>query len=224
MNFEHLRLLTQISIGFMLFWIVAGWSLIGEALAPENQEIPPAKPSSNPEVWRTRDSAGRGFHVLGQGFAILGLCTLSLLCARILYPVLQRHELSFTWVALPWSTLSLAALIVILLVESISVFMGLPLPPHRVSLDRFSFAVGRDQILRHGTALFLGLTLLIADLGIHTSARLALGVCLGWSSSMILWERRAPLSLQSSLRTPVGAAGVAMVILLSVRLIRLSMP
>lgn len=222
MNFEHLRLLTQISIGFMLFWITAGWSLIGESLSHENQDIPPAKSTSNPEVWRTRDSAGRGLHVLGQGFALLALCTLALMCARILYPHLQHREVSFTWIAIPWATFSLAALILLLLVESVSVFLGMALPPHRVSLERFSFASGRDQFIRHGTALFLGLTLLISDLGIQTASRLALGVCIGWGASIFLWDRRAPLSLQASLRTPIGSAGIAMALLLLVRLVRLS--
>jgi hypothetical protein len=96
------------------------------------------------------------------------------------------------------------------------------LPPHRVSLERFSFASGRDQFIRHGTALFLGLTLLISDLGIQTASRLALGVCIGWGASIFLWDRRAPLSLQASLRTPIGSAGIAMALLLLVRLVRLS--
>ncbi len=222
MTFEHLRLMTQISIGFMLFWITAGWSLLGESLSPENQELPPSKPTSSPEVWRTRDNTGRGLHALGQGFAMLGLCTLASLCARVLKPYLYHRSFSLTWIAIPWANFALAALNLLLVAESVAVLMGMGLPSQRVSLDRFSFASGRDQVVRHGTALFLGLGLFIVDFGLASSGRLALGVCLGWGASILLWDRRTPLSIQVGMRHPIAVAGFAMAIILMFRLVRMS--
>jgi hypothetical protein len=166
----------HITFGFLVFWMLGGWGLLGETLAPEN---PDAR------------SSGRFSFVLGQGFALVGLACLALLCADALAPVVRSHELEF----LPLGTAA-----VLYLLESLWIFSSHPLPRERRPLDRLSFASGRDLLLRHGATLFLGQGLLATVQGPRAAGLQACGICLGWGSSVVVWDLRRPPSAQRTFR------------------------
>jgi hypothetical protein len=166
----------QITFGFLVFWMLGGWGLLGETLAPDN---PNARAS------------GRFSFVLGQGFALLGLACLALLCADALAPVVKSHELEF----LPLGTAA-----VLYLLESIWIFSSHPLPRERRPIEELSFGTGRDLLLRHGATLFLGEGLLATIQGPRAAGLQACGICLGWGFSVLVWDLRRPLSTQRTFR------------------------
>ena len=166
----------QIIFGFLVFWMLGGWAILGETLAPDN-------PDSR--------APGRFPQLIGQAFALIGLTCLALLCAHALSPLIKRHDLEF---------LPLGMVSALYFLEALWIFFGHPLPRERVPMDRLSFGTGRDLILRHGATLFLGQGLLATVQGPRIAALQAGGICLGWGFGILLWDLRSPLSTQRSLR------------------------
>jgi hypothetical protein len=170
----------QITFGFLVFWMLQGWAVLGETLAPDN---PDAR------------SPGRLSFVAGQGIALFGLVSLALLCAHALKSVVSRHEMEF---------LPLGVAAVLYLLESIWIAYGHPLPRERRPIEQLAFGSGRDLVLRHGSTLFLGQGLLATVQGSHAVAFQASGVCLGWGASVLVWDLRIPSSFQRTLRYAVS--------------------
>lgn len=170
----------QITFGFLVFWMLQGWAVLGETLAPDN---PDAR------------SPGRLSFVAGQGLTVFGLVSLALLCAHALKSIISHHDLEF----LP---LGLAAIFCLL--ESLWIASGHPLPRERRPLEQLSFGSGRDLILRHGATLFLVQGFLATVQGKHAIAFQATGACLGWGASVFVWDLRRTLSFQRTLRYVVA--------------------
>jgi hypothetical protein len=166
----------QIIFGFLVFWMLQGWAVLGETLAPDN-------PNSR--------APGRFPQVLGQAFALIALTCLALLCAHALSPIVRRNDLEF---------IPLIVVAVLYLLEALWIFFGHPLPRERTPMDLLSFGSGRDLVLRHGATLFLGQGLLATVQGPRMAALQAGGICLGWGFSILLWDLRTSLSFQRSLR------------------------
>lgn len=211
MNLEHLLQLTQVSVGFLLFWVLSGWSLLVEMLSPS-----PAAPQQK-EPWSVQGS--QAAHVVGQGLTLVAVSLLSLVCSRLLLPTLRASAIELTWVSIPWSAVVLSLLALLLGIESVAIFLGRPLAlaPSRMEADLSS---GRDQFLRHAPALFLGLVLMVLAMGLSSFSRLGLGLSLGWGACVFLRDRRAPVSLVLSLRAPVAGFGLALAVLFLVRMVR----
>jgi hypothetical protein len=170
----------QITFGFLVFWMLGGWAILGETLAPDN-------PDSR--------SQGRFVYVLGQAFALIGLTCLALLCSHALAPIVKRNDLEF---------LPLGVVSALYLLETLWIFSGHPLPRERRPMERLSFGAGRDLVLRHGATLFLGQGLLATVQGPRMAALQAGGICLGWGSSVLVWDLRRPLSTQRTFRFVVA--------------------
>jgi hypothetical protein len=166
----------QITFGFLVFWMLGGWAILGETLAPDN-------PNSR--------APGRFVHVLGQAFALIGLTCLALLCAHALSPIVKHHDLEF---------LPLGVTSALYLLEALWILFGHPLPRERSPLERLSFGNGRDLVLRNGSTLFLGQGLLATVQGPRMAALQASGICLGWGFSVLIWDLRRPLSTQRTFR------------------------
>ena len=166
----------QITFGFLVFWMLAGWAILGETLATDN-------PDSR--------APGRFVQVLGQAFALVGLTCLALLCAHALSPLVKNHDLEF---------LPLVVASALYLLEALWILFGHPLPRERRPMEQLSFGNGRDLILRNGAALFLGQGLLATVQGPRMAALQASGICLGWGFSVLIWDLRRPLSTQRNFR------------------------
>jgi hypothetical protein len=166
----------QIIFGFLVFWMLAGWAILGETLALDN-------PDSR--------APGRFVHVLGQAFALIGLTCLALLCAHALSPIVKRHDLEF---------LALGVASSLYLLEAVWITFGHPLPRERRPMERLSFGAGRDLLLRHGPTLFLGQGLLATVQGPRMAAMQAGGICLGWGFSVLIWDLRSPIVTQRTFR------------------------
>lgn len=166
----------QIIFGFLVFWMLEGWAILGETLAPDN-------PDSR--------APGRFLHVLGQAFALIGLTCLALLCSNSLSPIVKRHDLEF---------IPLGVVSALYLLESLWILFGHPLPRERRPMERLSFGNGRDLVLRNGATLFLGQGLLATVQGPRMAALQASGICLGWGFSVLVWDLRRPLSTQRTIR------------------------
>ena len=166
----------QICFGFLVYWMLSGWGMLGETLSADN---PDAR------------SGGRTEFVLGQAFALAGLSCLALLCAHALAPLVRRQGLDF---------LPLAATGFLYLAEVLWIVSCHPLPQERRPWERLSFGEGRDLALRHGSALFLGQGLLATVQGGRTAALQACGIVLGWGFGVLLWDMRLPASLQRTVR------------------------
>ena len=166
----------QIVFGFLVYWMLSGWAVLGETLSPDN-------PDSR--------SGGRVGFLLGQAFALVGLGCLALLSAHALTPVVRREELEY---------ISLGATGLLYLTEVIWIVSSHPLPRERRPYERLSFGTGRDLTLRQGTTLFLGQGLLATAQGGRTAALQAGGIVLGWGFSVFLWDLRSPPSTQRTVR------------------------
>lgn len=166
----------QIVFGFLVYWMLAGWAVLGETLSSDN-------PHSR--------TGGRLGFLLGQAFALVGLGCLALLCAHALAPLVKREDLEY---------ISLGAVGLLYLAEVLWIVSSHPLPRERRPYERLTFGAGRDLTLRHGTTLFLGQGLLATAQGGRTAALQAGGICLGWGFSVFLWDLRSPASTQRTVR------------------------
>lgn len=171
----------HIVFGFLVFWILQGWAVVDETLAPD-------MPSTN--------DAGRFGFVIGQGVALLGQSSLALLCAHALSPIVDTHDLVF---------LPLGLVGILYVLESVWIVSGHTLPAERRPLELLSFAQGRDLILRHASALFLGQGLLATVQGSRAAALQAGGAILGWGLSVVLWDFKANRGAVRSTRWPLAA-------------------
>lgn len=171
----------HIVFGFLVFWMLQGWAVVDETLAPD---MPPA------------DQPGRFGFVVGQGVALLAQSSLALLCAHALSPIVDTHDLVF----LPLGMVGL-----LYLLESVWIVSGHTLPAERRPLEFLSFSHGRDLILRHAAALFLGQGLLATVQGTRAAALQAGGAVLGWGLSVMLWEMRANRNALRGIRWVIAA-------------------
>lgn len=193
MNVPSLANASIIAFGFVVFWSLEGWAVLGETLSPDNPH--PRSP-------------GRNGFVAGQAFSIAGITCLAMLCARGLNPWIQEKHLAYV-------PLGIAAAIYLL--EAVWIWFGHPLPKERLSIEHLSFSAGRDLILRNGTALFLGQGLLATIQGAQAAKLNAGGICLGWGVSVLIWDAKQNLSFQRSLRFMVGPMSLVMGVFLLLR-------
>lgn len=180
----------HIFFGFLVFWILQGWGVVDETLAPD---MPSAK------------HPGRFGFVAGQGVALLAQSSLALLCARALSPVVDFHDLIF----LP---LGLVGLLFVL--ESVWIVSGHTLPAERRPLEHLSFSHGRDLMLRHASGLFLGQGLLATVQGSRSAALQAGGAILGWGFAVLLWEWNAKRESIRGLRWLIAALALSIGLLM----------
>ncbi len=174
----------HIVFGFLVFWILQGWALVEETLAPDMPD------SAQP---------GRFGFVAGQGVALLAQSSLALLCAHALRPIIEMHDLVF---------LPLGAAAILYLLESVWIVSGQTLPAERRPMEFLSFAQGRDLMLRHASALFLGQGLLATIQGERSAALQAGGAVLGWGVTVVLWELKASRKALRGLRWSIAAFAV----------------
>jgi hypothetical protein len=180
----------QIAFGFLVYWMLSGWAVLGETLSSDNP---------GPR------SGGRISFLLGQAFALAGLSCLALLCAHALAPLVHREDLEF---------LPLGAVGLLYLAEVLWIVSSHPLPRERRPYERLEFGAGRDLTLRHGATLFLGEGLLATVQGGRTAALQAGGIVLGWGFGVFLWDLRRPQSLQRSLRMVLAPLSLLTAVLL----------
>lgn len=166
----------QLVFGFLVYWMLAGWAVLGEALSPDN---PDARAS------------GRFRFLLGQAFALAGLSCIALLCAHALAPLVKERDLSF---------LAQGAAGLLYLAETLWIVSSHPLPRERRPYDVLDFGAGRDLVLRNSAALFLAQGLLATVQGPRTAALQASGAFLGWGFGVFLWDLRRPASAQRTAR------------------------
>lgn len=181
----------HIVFGFLVFWILQGWAVVDETLAPD-------MPSPS--------QSGRFGFVVGQGVALLAQSSLALLCAHALGPIVDTHDLVF---------LPLGMVGVLYLLESVWIVSGHTLPAERRPLDFLSFSHGRDLILRHASALFLGQGLLAIVQGAQAAALQAGGSVLGWGLSVVLWDLKANRNAVRGLRWVIAAFSLLIGLLVS---------
>jgi hypothetical protein len=176
--------------GVALYAVFQAWGILSETTAPD-------APS--------RRAHGMNSFVLGQAVAIVGVVGVALLCGRVLFQTLQTYDIQ---------TVSLWVAGALTLVEAISAFLGFPLVNEREPLTRIDFAGGRDLILRHGSALFLGLAATSSWLGPATSATVAGGCVLGWGATQAMAGPARHTPLLSWSRHLASILGLGMGIML----------
>jgi hypothetical protein len=181
----------HIVFGFLVFWILQGWAVVDETLAPD-------MPST--------DQPGRFGFVIGQGLALLAQSSLALLCAHALSPLVDTHDLVF---------LPLGIVGILYLLESVWIVSGSSLPSERRPMEFLSFAHGRDLIMRHASALFLAQGLLATVQGSRSAALQAGGAVLGWGLSVVLWDFKANRSAVRATRWVMAAFSLLIGILVS---------
>jgi len=188
-SFWAMRLL-HIGTGTALYAVFQAWGVLAETSAPD---APP------------RLAPGSNEFALGQGVAVAGVVGLSLLCGRVLFQTLQAHDLEFIplWVGG-----------FLVLIESLSAALSLPLNPERLPIEIPSFRAGRDLILRHSAPLFLGLTSTCAWLGPSTSTMVAAGCVFGWGIGQILSGPAQVFSVEAWSRRFAAIVGCGMGIVL----------
>lgn len=180
----------HITFGFLVFWILQGWGVADELLAPDTPD------SRQP---------GRFGFVAGMGLALLAQSSLALLCAHALSPIVDMNSLAF---------LSMGFAAILYLLEFVWISSNHTLPGERRPIEHLSFAAGRDLILRHASALFLAMGSLATVQGTRAAALQASGAILGWGATVAFWESGLRRSFSHRLRWLLAPAALLIGLLL----------